>query len=149
MAAFAASHLDQVPAPGRRLAADGPAARHDLLKALEAEPATAAFSTVVMSGLASAGEWIALAAAGLVPYYGYIEPQTGPQPLYFAVIALGASCAVVVFQSLRVYSTQALRHPGNAVRRMLGGWIMLFLAVFAGMFFLKADQAFSRVWIAA
>ena len=149
MAAFAASHLDQVPAPGRRLAADGPAARHDLLKALEAEPAKAAFSTVVLSGLASAGEWIALAAAGLVPYYGYIEPQTGPQPLYFAVIALGASCAVVVFQSLRVYSTQALRHPLNAVRRMLGGWIMLFLAVFAGMFFLKADQAFSRVWIAA
>jgi len=43
-----------------------------LLKALAAEPAKAAVSTVVLSGLVSAGEWIALAAAGLVPYYGYI-----------------------------------------------------------------------------
>jgi len=120
-----------------------------LLKALAAEPAKAGYSTVVLSGLVSAGEWIALAAAGLVPYYGYIEPQIGPQPLYFAVIALGASCAIIVFQSLRVYSTQALRHPLNAVLRLLGGWIMLFLAVFAVMFFLKADHALSRVWIAA
>ncbi len=149
MSAFAASHLDEVPAAGPPPAADGAATGRDLLKALAAEPAKAAVSTVVLSGLVSAGEWIALAAAGLVPYYGYIEPQIGPQPLYFAVIALGASCAIIVFQSLRVYSTQSLRHPLNAVLRLLGGWIMLFLAIFAVMFFLRADQDLSRVWIAA
>jgi len=72
VSAFAASHLDEVPAAGPPPAADGAATGRDLLKALAAEPAKAAVSTVVLSGLVSAGEWIALAAAGLVPYYGYI-----------------------------------------------------------------------------
>ena len=149
MAAFPTSHLNSVAPAGLPPALSlAERTRRDLLGALAAEPAKPAYSMVVLSGLISAGEWIALAMAGLVPYYAYIEPQTGPQPLYFAVIALGASSAIILFQSLRVYSTLAFRHPLRAILRLLGGWTMLFLAVFAAMFFLKADQAFSRVWMA-
>jgi len=149
LAAFPTSHLNSVAPAGLPPALSlAERTRRDLLGALAAEPAKPAYSMVVLSGLISAGEWIALAMAGLVPYYAYIEPQTGPQPLYFAVIALGASSAIILFQSLRVYSTLAFRHPLRAILRLLGGWTMLFLAVFAAMFFLKADQAFSRVWMA-
>ena len=123
MAAFATSHLDRVaPADSPPAASAAERTRRDLLSALAAEPAKAAYSMVVLSGLVSAGEWIALAMAGLVPHYAYIEPQIGVQPLYFAVIALGASSAIILFQSLRVYSTlsfppSARRNPSPA-RRM-------------------------------
>ena len=56
--------------------------------------------------------------------------------------------AIVVFQSLHVYSAPAFRHPSRALFRIAGGWTAAFLVVFAGMFFFKLDGVLSRVWMA-
>ena len=149
MAVFTASDLEQgTPASAAPTKASVERTSHDLLRALAAEPTKAAFSTVVLRGLVSAGEWFAMALAGLIPYYSYIQPHLGPQPLYFGVIAFGATSAIVVFQALRVYSSQSFRRPLRTILRMVAGWTILFFAMLALTFFLKADQELSRVWTA-
>jgi Undecaprenyl-phosphate glucose phosphotransferase len=75
--------------------------------------------------------------------------QVGPQPFYLLVTALIASGAILTFQSLRIYTIPAFRRPLRAIARLGGGWIAVFLIVFAVMFFLRTDQYLSRVWMAS
>jgi Undecaprenyl-phosphate glucose phosphotransferase len=121
----------------------------DALRALASEPSKPAYSMIVLSGLVSAGEWLALALAGIIPYHIHVVANIGPQPLYTAISASMAICAIAIFHSLRVYTPRAFRHPLRPLIHMAWAWTILVLAVITTTFFLKADQYVSRVWMAA
>jgi hypothetical protein len=67
----------------------------DALRALSLDAPKAVYSTVVLAGLVTAAEWLAIAAAGVIPYAAHVVPNVGPQPLYFAIIGLAATLATV------------------------------------------------------
>jgi Undecaprenyl-phosphate glucose phosphotransferase len=121
----------------------------DRLKRVAAEPVAPAVSRVVIAGVVRAIETTLIILTGVAIYFLYIVRQVGAQPGYLAVTIGVAAMAIVVFQSLHVFSAPAFRHPTRALFRIAGGWTVAFLVVFAGMFFLKLDGALSRVWIAA
>ena len=148
MAAFSARQLRQMeppPAPRR------PESHNDELERLRraaAEPAAPAVSRVVIAGVVRGIETALIVLTGVAIYFLYIVRNVGAQPGYLAVTVGVAAMAIVVFQSLHVFSAPAFRHPTRALFRIAGGWTVAFLVVFAGMFFLKLDGALSRVWMA-
>jgi Undecaprenyl-phosphate glucose phosphotransferase len=147
MAAFSPRQLRQVDAPPPRK----PEAHNDefdRLRRAAAEPAAPAVSRVVIAGVVRAIETALIVTTGVAIYFLYIVRNVGGQPGYFAVTIGVAAMAIVVFQSLHVYSAPAFRNPSRALFRIAGGWIAAFLVVFAGMFFFKLDGVLSRVWIA-
>jgi Undecaprenyl-phosphate glucose phosphotransferase len=149
MAAFSARKLRPVEAPAAPPGLSKHGDELDRLRRLAAEPAAPAVSRVVIAGVVRAVETALIVLTGVAIYVLYIVRSVGPQPGYFAVTIGVAAMAIVVFQSLRVYSAPAFRHPSRALFRVAGGWTLAFLAVFAGMFFLKLDGVLSRVWMAA
>ena len=147
MAAFSARQLRQVDAPPPRR----PDPHDDELEKLRrtaAEPTAPAVSRVVIAGVVRAIETALIVLTGVAIYFLYIVRNVGAQPGYLAVTIGVAAMAIVVFQSLHVFSTPAFRHPTRALFRVAGGWTVAFLVVFAGMFFLKLDGTLSRVWMA-
>jgi Undecaprenyl-phosphate glucose phosphotransferase len=147
MAAFSPRQLRQVDAPPPRK----PEAQDDKLERLRrvvAKPTAPAVSRVVIAGVVRAIETALIVVTGVAIYFLYIVRNVGPQPGYLAVTIGVAAMAIVVFQSLHVFSAPAFRNPSRALFRIAGGWTAAFLVVFAGMFFLKLDGALSRVWIA-
>jgi Undecaprenyl-phosphate glucose phosphotransferase len=121
----------------------------DVLRALALEAPKAVYSTIVLAGLVTAAEWLAIALAGITPYAAYVVPRAGPQPLYLALIVIGATAATLVFHAQRLYATSALRRPVGAALRMAGAWTCLVLGLTAALFLLKADNALSRIWLSA
>jgi Undecaprenyl-phosphate glucose phosphotransferase len=149
MAAFSARQLRKVEGPP---VAGGPKAQSAELERLRraaAEPAAPAVSRIVIAGVVRAIEAAMIVVTGVAIYFLYIVRHVGAQPGYLAVTIGVATMALVVFQSLHVFSAPAFRHPARALFRIAGGWTATFLVVFAGMFFLKLDGALSRVWMGA
>ncbi len=148
MAAFSARDRQKVAAavrgPERHASPDNAAA----LRKLAAEPASPAYSRVVIAGVARAIECALIVLTGLAVYFAYIVRSIGQQPAYFPVIVAVAALSIVTFQSLQCYTVPAFRHPVRQMFRVSGGWALVFLAVFAAMFFLKLDGLVSRVWMA-
>jgi Undecaprenyl-phosphate glucose phosphotransferase len=146
MAAFSARQLRQVPSPPRK--PEAPGDEIERLRRAAAEPAAPAVSRVVIAGIVRAIETALIVATGAAIYFAYIVRNVGAQPGYLAVTIGVAAMAIVIFQSLHVFSAPAFRNPSRALFRIAGGWTAAFLVVFAGMFFLKLDGALSRVWMA-
>jgi Undecaprenyl-phosphate glucose phosphotransferase len=148
MAAFSARQLRQVDASPSPQAPESPDEELERLRRAAAEPAAPAVSRVVIAGVVRAIETALIVVTGVAIYFFYIVRNVGAQPGYFAVTIGVAAMAIVVFQSLHVYSAPAFRNPSRALFRIAGGWTLAFLVVFAAMFFLKLDGALSRVWMA-
>jgi Undecaprenyl-phosphate glucose phosphotransferase len=149
MAAFSARQLRQLETPPAPRRPESHSDELERLKRVAAEPAAPAVSRVVIAGVVRAIETALIVLTGVAIYFLYIVRNVGAQPGYLAVTIGIAAMAVVVFQSLHVYSAPAFRHPARALFRIAGGWTVAFLVVFAGMFFLKLDGVLSRVWMAA
>ena len=148
MAAFSARQLRQVDASPSPQAPESPDEELERLRRVAAEPAAPAVSRVVIAGVVRAIETALIVVTGVAIYFFYIVRNVGAQPGYLAVTIGVAAMAIVVFQSLHVYSAPAFRNPSRALFRIAGGWTLAFLVVFAAMFFLKLDGALSRVWMA-
>ena len=80
----------------------------DALRALISKPTKPAYSTVVLSGLVTASEWLTLILTGYILYLVHIAEKLGSQPLYFVIIGAVATSAVAAFHVLGVYRPQAL-----------------------------------------
>jgi len=148
MAAFHARQLRQLEASPAPQAPEPNDDELERLRRVAAEPAAAAVSRVVIAGVVRAIETALIVLTGAVIYYLYIVRSVGAQPGYIAVTIGVAAMAIVIFQSLHVFSAPAFRNPSRALFRIAGGWTVAFLVVFAAMFFLKLDGALSRVWMA-
>ncbi len=92
----------------------------DALQALELESPKAVYSTVVLAGLVTASEWLAITLAGAIPYAAYVVPRIGHHPLYLAIACFGATAATLAFHAQRLYATPAFRRPLGALVRMAG-----------------------------
>ncbi len=147
MAAFSARDMQKVAAPVRGPERQASPDNAAVLRKLAAEPASPAYSRVVIAGVVRANECALIVLTGLAVYFTYVVRNIGQQPGYFPVIVAVAALSIVTFQSLQCYTVPAFRHPVRQMFRVSGGWALVFLAVFAAMFFLKLDGAVSRVWM--
>jgi Undecaprenyl-phosphate glucose phosphotransferase len=120
----------------------------EAFRALAQEQPKSVYSTGVLAGLVSAGEWAAIVLASAIPYYVHVATRMRPDALYLIFVAFVASNAIVVFHSLRLYTMHAFRRPLLSAARMAFACIVLVVAVVAATFFLKAENEISRVWIA-
>jgi Undecaprenyl-phosphate glucose phosphotransferase len=148
MAAFSARQLRQIHSPPPPRNPEAQDDEFERLRRVAAEPAAPAVSRVVIAGVVRAIETALIVVTGAAIYLLYIVRNVGAQPGYLAVTIGVAAMAMIVFQSLQVFSAPAFRNPSRALFRIAGGWTAAFLVVFAGMFFLKLDGALSRVWVA-
>jgi Undecaprenyl-phosphate glucose phosphotransferase len=148
MAAFSARQLRKLESPPTPRRPQTQSDELERLRRAAAEPAAPAVSQVVIAGVVRGIETALIVLTGVAIYFLYIVRNVGAQPGYLAVTIGVAAMAIVVFQSLHVFSAPAFRHPARALFRIAGGWTLAFLVVFAGMFFLKLDGALSRVWMA-
>ncbi len=148
MAAFSARDMQKVAVPARSPERPASRANADVLRRLAAEPASAAYSRVVVAGVVRAIESALIVLTGLAVYFAYVVRNVGQQPGYFPAIVAVAALSIVTFQSLQCYTVPAFRHPVRQMARVAAGWALVFLAVFAALFFLKLDGAVSRVWMA-
>ena len=91
-----------------------------------------------------------IALTGVAVYFALCRAQRRPRsPAISPVIVAVAALSIVVFQSLHVYTSAGVPPSGaRSCSRIAGGWALVFLVVFAAMFFLKLDGVVSRVWMA-
>jgi Undecaprenyl-phosphate glucose phosphotransferase len=147
MTVYSARDMQNVAAHAR--ARSIPARDVEALRRIAAEPAVPVYSRIVIAGVVRAVECASIALAGMATYFVYIVRNVGQQPGYLPVIVAVAAMSIVTFQSLQCYTLPAFRHPKRQLFRLIGGWALVFFAVFAAMFFLKLDGVVSRVWMAA
>ncbi len=104
-----------------------------------------AYSTVVLAGVVRLVELALLTAVGFVVHRFYVA---APLSFEYAVAIPGvALVAQICFQALDLNSIGAFRNPLLQSLRIVGGWTFAFLVALAGIFFLKHDLMFSRVWL--
>ena len=105
------------------------------------------YSALVLAGMARLAEFLAMCASGLSVYSLYVQPGVGHQPFYIYTIGAIALAAIVIFQSMNIYTITSFRHPVTAILKITSGWVLAFLIAMAGIFFLKKGMEFSRIWL--
>ncbi|MCR6672914.1 undecaprenyl-phosphate glucose phosphotransferase [Devosia ginsengisoli] len=123
-------------------------ARHrlsDQAEAIIAAPVERGISGAVVVGVAQVVEAVLLAVLGYGIYEYYVEPG---QPTFYVPVIL-ASCllANVLFNAARTHRIAAYRTVFNQIGRMLIGWTLVMTLLTVGIFFFKAGDLFSRVWL--
>ncbi len=147
--AFSARDMQKVVSQSRERARTISRGNVEALRRIAAEPVAPALSRVVVAGVVRAIECGLIVLTGMTVYFAYVVRNVGQQPGYLPVVVAVAALSIVTFQSLQGYTLPALRHPARQLFRVASGWSVVFLAVFAAMFFLKLDGAVSRVWMAS
>lgn len=104
------------------------------------------YSGVVIAGFVRIVEFALLAAVSMTVYYFYVHPDEEALR-YFSATMLIVLLATGALQSLRCYSTAALRAPLNQGLRIVGAWTFVFLIVMGLNFLFRLDGLFSRVWL--
>jgi Undecaprenyl-phosphate glucose phosphotransferase len=108
-----------------------------------------AYSPIVLAGLVRFFEFALITASGFAIHAAYVAPSWGQSIDYVIAIPAIAMSAIFAFESLFLYSTTSLRAPLRQSLKLAAGWSLVLLIALAIAFFLKLDQAFSRVWLLA
>ncbi|MBI1867422.1 MAG: undecaprenyl-phosphate glucose phosphotransferase [Methylocystis sp.] len=154
MSAFAASDTQHSDPDASRDA--GPAAtpscpagaeRARLAEIVANGKPTKAYSPIVVAGLVRILEFTLITCAGLAVHELYVAPVHGHEPAYFFAIPGVALLAIIAFQALDLNNASAFRAPVSHGLKLGCGWTLVFLAALAAIFFLKPDNAPSRVWL--
>ena len=119
--------------------------REALAESLAGSAPQRAYSPVVLSGLVRLVEFALLTATGFAVHLLYISHAT-PTEYVVAILSI-ALLAQIVFQALGVNKVAAFRAPLFQSVRIAGGWSFVFLVALAGIFFIRNDLLFSRVWL--
>ncbi len=107
-----------------------------------------AYSPIVLAGLVRLIEFLLLAAAGFAVHEIHVAPLWGHAVAYLIGTPAMAFLAVVTLQALGLYHVSALRTPVRHGLKIAAGWTFVFVTALAGVFFLKLDANFSRIWLA-
>lgn len=107
-----------------------------------------AYSPIVLAGLVRLIEFLLLAAAGFAVHEIHVAPLWGHAVAYLIGTPGMAFLAVITLQALGLYHVSALRTPVRHGLKIAGGWTFVFVIALAGVFFLKLDANFSRIWLA-
>jgi Undecaprenyl-phosphate glucose phosphotransferase len=109
----------------------------------------ASVSPVVISGVARVVELLTLLIAGFAVYQIYLPELTDENVrAYIALIGIGGIGCVIANGIFDTYSIASFRSVTRTGMRLMLGWGIVFLVLFAGIFFLKLEGVFSRVFFA-
>lgn len=106
-------------------------------------------SPIVVGGLVRLADFALTIFSGFLVaalYHG--ETEVLADPLYAAMIAIAGVSAVLAFDRLGLYSSQALAKMHRSLPRLMLGWFAAFAVVGGVAFFLKAGADLSRGWLA-
>ena len=116
-------------------------------EALIAAPVERSVSGAVVVGVAQVVEATLLAALGYGIYEYYVE--LGQPAFYVPVILASCLLANVLFNAARTHRITAYRTLFTQLSRVLVGWTLVMVVLAVGIFFFKAGDLFSRVWLAS
>ncbi|MHA6692815.1 undecaprenyl-phosphate glucose phosphotransferase [Devosia sp. A449] len=114
-------------------------------EAIIAAPVERSLSGSVVSGVAQAVEAALLALLGYGIYEYYVELG---QPTFYIPVIL-ASCLLfnVLANTARTHRIASYRTLFDQTARVLIGWTLVMTVLTVGIFFFKAGDLFSRVWL--
>ncbi len=116
-------------------------------EAIIATPAESSVSGAVVVGIAQVVEALLLAGLGYAIYEFYVE--LGHPAFYVPVILASCLLANVLFNAGRTHRITAYRTVFSQVGRVLVAWLMVMTLLAVSIFFFKAGDLFSRVWLAS
>ena len=116
-------------------------------EAVIAAPAEPVVSGAVVVGVAQVVEAVLLAGLGYGIYEFYVA--IGEPAFYIPVILAACLLANVLFNAARTHRITAYRTILNQIGRVLAGWTLVMVVLAVGIFFFKAGDLFSRVWLAS
>ncbi|WP_332692121.1 undecaprenyl-phosphate glucose phosphotransferase [Devosia sp.] len=114
-------------------------------EAIIAAPVERSVSGAVVAGVAQVVEAALLAALGYGIYEYYVE--LGQPAFYIPVILASCLLANVLFNAARTHRITAYRTVFNQIGRVLVSWTLVMTVLTVGIFFFKAADLFSRVWL--
>ncbi|MFD2646215.1 undecaprenyl-phosphate glucose phosphotransferase [Devosia albogilva] len=115
-------------------------------EAVIGKPVESRLSGPVVSGIVQLIEAALLALLGYGIYEAYVLPD---QPTLYVPIILAASLlANVLFNVAGAHRIAAYRTGASQFVRVLAAWTVVMLVLLAGLFFFKAGDELSRVWVA-
>ena len=128
-------------------AADGERQLSPSAEAIIASPVERTLSGAVVVGLAQVFEATLLAALGYGIFEHYVE--LGDREFYVPVILAAALLYNVLSNAARTQRIAAYRTIFTQIGRVLASWTMIMVILAVGIFFFKASDYFSRVWLAS
>ena len=114
-------------------------------EALIAAPVERTIPSAVVAGVAQVIEAVLLAVLGYGIYEYYVE--LGQPAFYVPVILASCLLANVLFNAARTHRIASYRTIFGQIGRVLVGWTLVMTLLTVGIFFLKAGDLFSRVWL--
>jgi Undecaprenyl-phosphate glucose phosphotransferase len=115
-------------------------------EAIIAAPVEPTLSGAVVVGIAQGVEAILLATLG----YGIYRLFSELAPtVYLPVILVATLLANVLFNAARTHRIAAYRTSFGQLGRVLAAWAIVVLLIAVGIFFFKASDYFSRLWLAS
>ncbi|UYN99984.1 MAG: undecaprenyl-phosphate glucose phosphotransferase [Devosia sp.] len=108
-------------------------------------PVERTMSSAVVAGVAQVAEAALLALLGYGIHAAYIEPQQ--DAFYIPVILATTLLANILFNAVRSHRVAAYRTFLSQIGRVLGAWTVVMVVLTAGIFFFKASDMVSRVWL--
>ncbi|WP_375461188.1 undecaprenyl-phosphate glucose phosphotransferase [uncultured Enterovirga sp.] len=104
-------------------------------------------SAVVVTGVVRVVEAAAIAVVGIGVQLAYVSKTTPFDWTYLSAVLAVAALSSLAFQAVGAYSISALRSFLVTCLKLTAAWTFVFLAAMAAVFFLKAGEQFSRVWL--
>ncbi len=110
-----------------------------------AAPVEPTLSGAVIAGVAQIVEALLLGLLGYGIHAAYVEPpQDG---FYIPVILATVLVANIAFNGTRSHRIAVYRTAVSQIGRVLGAWVGVMLVLMVGIFFFKAGDLVSRVWL--
>jgi Undecaprenyl-phosphate glucose phosphotransferase len=110
---------------------------------------SALISPAVLGAIVRCLEALAIATAGTALAAVYVEADLRGMLLHAAAAGAAGVATVGMFSLLGLYSLPSFLNPIRSIAKIVGGWLIVAVAVIAGAFFLKIGADFSRVWLTA
>ena len=103
----------------------------------------------ILSGLARIADFAGLALASVVIIFAYVAPRDTVWFGYLVATLLQPAATVALIGSFNGYAAADYRRVGEKISRAAGIWSGAFGCFTLVLFFLKAGEDFSRVWLAS
>jgi Undecaprenyl-phosphate glucose phosphotransferase len=110
-----------------------------------AAPVDTTLSGAVIAGVVQIVEALLLAILGYGIHAAYVEPRQ--DAFYIPVILATALVANIAFNAARSHRITVYRTITSQIGRVLGAWMGVMLVLLVGIFFFKAGDLVSRVWL--
>ncbi|WP_375597672.1 undecaprenyl-phosphate glucose phosphotransferase [Devosia sp. Naph2] len=110
-----------------------------------AAPVDRTLSGAIIAGAAQIIEAGLLAILGYGIHLAYVEPRQ--DGFYIPVILASVLVANIAFNAVRAHRISAYRTRISQIGRVLGAWLVVMLVLTVGLFFFKAGDMVSRVWL--